>query len=73
MCQNIQDVCHNCSKLKAARDELELTTVYESHEDDNKKQNPDEELNSISIDEISELFQQADDFSIREVHPLKGH
>ena len=71
VCQNIQDVCHNCSKLKAARDELETTTVYESHEDDKKEQSPDEELNKISIDEISELFQQADDFGIREVHPSK--
>ena len=69
--QNIQDVCHNCSKLKSARDELELTTMYESHEDDQREQQKDDDLNIVSFDQISELFQQADDFGIREVHPSK--
>ena len=36
--QNIQDVCHNCTKLKAARDDLKQTTVYQSHEDDQREQ-----------------------------------
>ena len=35
--QNIQDVCHNCSKLKQAKDELETTTVYTPHENDDKR------------------------------------
>ena len=71
MLQNIQDVCHNCSKLKSARDELELTTVYESHEDDQREQNHDDNVNTVSFEQISELFQQADDFGIREIHPSK--
>ena len=35
--QNIQDVCHNCSKLKQAKDELDAITVYTPHEKDDKK------------------------------------
>ena len=65
--QNIQDVCHNCSRLKSARDELEFTTVYKSHEDDQREQQKDDNLNIVSFDQISELFQQADDFGIRAV------
>ena len=52
--QNIQDVCHNCSKLKSARDEIESSTVYESHENDQREQSPDDKLNLVSFDEISE-------------------
>ena len=69
--QNIQDVCHNCSKLKSACDEIESSTVYESHENDQREQSPEDKLNLVSFDEISELFQQADDYGIRDVHASK--
>ena len=45
--------------------------MYKSHEDDHREQQNDDNLNIVSFDEISELFQQADDFGIREVHPSK--
>ena len=37
VCQNIQDVCHIYSKLKQVNDNLENTTVFTPHEDNNKK------------------------------------
>jgi hypothetical protein len=35
--QNIQDVCHNCAKLKVAQDDLLKTTTCAVHELDKKK------------------------------------
>jgi len=67
--QNIQDVCYNCSKLKSARDDLEQETVYVPHEDDEKRKTNVEELNTVSIEKMNELFQHADNFGIREVNP----
>ena len=37
VCQNIQDISYNCSKLKQAKDELQQTTVFTPHEDDNNR------------------------------------
>ena len=37
VCQNIEDVCHNCSQLKPVKDDLEKTTVFTPHELDNKR------------------------------------
>ena len=70
VCQNIQDVCHNCSNLKQAKDELETTTVYTPHEKDDKK-NCSEEENSVTIEEIAEMLQQLDDHGARTVDPKK--
>ena len=70
VCQNIQDVCHNCSKLKQAKDELETITVYTPHEKDDKR-NCSEEENSVTIEEIAEMLQQLDDPRVRTVDPKK--
>ena len=69
--QNIQDVCHNCSKLRTARDDLEQATVYLSHEDDEKRKTNTEDLNCTSLDEVAELFHNAENFGIREVDSSK--
>ena len=36
-CENIQDVTHNCSKLKQAEYELESTTAFNPHSEDNSR------------------------------------
>ena len=36
VCQNIQDVCYNCAKLKVTQDDLLNTTTMVAHEDDDK-------------------------------------
>ena len=36
VCQNIQDVSHNCAKLTVARDDLVKSTTMISHDDDMK-------------------------------------
>ena len=41
--QNIQDVCHNCTKLKVPQDDLLKTTTYLAHELDNKKNHKNDE------------------------------
>ena len=69
--QNIQDVCHNCSKLRTARDDLEQATVYLSHEDDEKRKTNIEDSNCTSIDEVAESFQNVENFGIREVDSSK--
>ena len=70
VCQNIQDVCHNCAKLKVARDDLVKTTTMVSHDDDRRCQEDSSE-NTISFEEVAEMLQQLDDFGIREVHPTQ--
>ena len=50
--QNIQDVYYNCSKLKSAREELEFSTEYESHESDQREQKNTVELNTVTINEM---------------------
>ena len=49
-----------------------MSTLYEAHEHDQWIEKSEDDLNTISIDEISDLFQQADDFGIRDVHPSVG-
>ena len=67
--QNIQDCQHNCSKLKTATDELEKTTVYDAHEDDNQKGRNVDDDNCVDINEIAEMFQHLDGMGVREVDP----
>ena len=54
--QNIQDVGHNCTKLKVAEDNLPKTTICVAHELDNKKEPKDNEP-TISFDQISDMIQ----------------
>ena len=68
VCQNIQDVCHNCSNLKQAKDELIKTTVFTPHEDDNKSKTQKNE-NLTSIEEFADMFRQLEDYGIRDVNP----
>ena len=67
--QNIQGCQHNCSKLKTATDELEKTTVYDAHEDDNQKGRNVDDDNCVDINEIAEMFQHLDGMGVREVDP----
>lgn len=69
--QNIQDASHNVSKLKSAKDDLLNTTIYTSHEDDNKREYNSNEDTTINIKDIAELFQQFDDMGIRYIDPKK--
>ena len=68
VCQNIQDVPYNCSMLKQARDELEQTTVFTPHENDNNRK-CNQEDNTASVDEIVDMLQQIDDYGVRDVDP----
>ena len=56
VCQNIQDVCHNCAKLKVARDDLVKTTAMVSHDDDRRCQENDSG-NTMSFDEVADNLQ----------------
>ena len=62
--QNIQDVCHNCTKLKVPQDDLLKTTTCVAHELDNKKNHKDDE-HTISFDRIVNMLQQRDNYGVR--------
>ena len=68
VCQNIQDVSYNCSKLKQAKDELQQTTVFTPHENDNNRK-CNQEDNTASVEEIVDMLQQIDDYGVRDVDP----
>ena len=68
--QNIQDVCHNCAKLKVAQDDLLKTTTCVAHELDNKKKLKDDEP-TIPYNQITNMLQQHDVYRVKEVHPTK--
>ena len=69
VCQNIQDVSHNCSKLKQAEDELKLTTVFTPHKEDNNKNMSNNEENTISVEDMADMLEQLEDHGVREVDP----
>ena len=71
VCQNIQDVCHNLTKLKVAQDDLLKTTTYVAHELDNKHKHHVNDEPTISFDQIADMFQQQDNYGVRQVHPTK--
>ena len=71
VCQNIQDVCHNLTKLKGAQDDLRKSTTYVAHELDKNHHNHANDEPTISFDEIADIFAQQDDYGVRQVHPTK--
>ena len=68
--QNIQDVHHNCTKLKTAEDTLLKTTTCLKHDLDNKVNAKNDEP-TISFDQISDMLEQKNNYGVREVHPTK--
>ena len=71
VCQNIQDVCHNLTKLKAAQDDLLKSTTYVAHDLDKNHHNHVNDEPIISFDEIADIFASQDDYGVRQVHPTK--
>ena len=71
VCQNIQDVCHNLTKLKAAQDNLLKYTTYVAHELDTNHHTHANDEPTISFDEIVDMFALQDDYRVRQVHPTK--
>ena len=68
VCQNIQYVCHNCTKLKFAYDDLINTTTYISRELDHKTKLNDYDYEpTISCDQ----FQQQNDYGVKQAHPTE--
>ena len=56
VCQNIQDICHNLTTLKAAKDDLLKSTTYVAHELDKNHHNHANDEPTISLDEIADIF-----------------
>ena len=56
VCQNIQDVCHNLTKLKAAQDDLLKSTTYVAHNLDKNHHNRVNDEPMISFGEIADIF-----------------
>ena len=57
VCQSIQYICDNCSKLRSDYDNIATSTVYQSYDNDNQRQQfSDENVITKWIDEIDELF-----------------
>ena len=53
---------------KQAKDELQQTTVFTPHEDDNNRECKQED-NTASVEEIVDMLQQIDDYGVRDVDP----
>lgn len=68
--QNIQDCSYNCSMLKTAKDDLQCTTEYIPHDNDDKR-NDEEDDNTFDVNDISDMFQQLDSLGVREVSNSK--
>ena len=71
VCQNIQDVCHNLTKLRATQDDLLKSTTYVAYELDKNHHNHANYESTISFDEIADTFAQQDDYGVRQDHPTK--
>ena len=71
VCQNIQDVCHNLTELKAAKDDLLKSTTYVAHELDKNHHSHANDETTISFNEIADIFAQQDNYGVRQVHPTK--
>ena len=56
VCQNIQDVCHNLTKLKAAQEDLLKSTTYVAHDLDKNHHTHANDDPKISFDEIADRF-----------------
>lgn len=70
VCQNIQDVSHNCAKLKVTRDNLVKSTTMITYDDDRRCPEKYSE-NTISFDEEADMMQHLDNFGVREVYPTQ--
>ena len=69
VCQHIQDVCHNLTELKAAKDDLLKSTTYVAHELDKHHHSHANDETPISFNEIADIFAQQDNYGVRQVHP----